>query len=308
MQFAGAIDIGGTNTRVALINTRGRIIRREQFLTPVTGVPEDIATKSAAVLMNLVWEEDCILSGVGVAAAGPVNIASGTLENPPNIPFDIVPVTSPIRINTGFEPLLLNDCRAAVIGEVMAGGGKGFNTVVYVTISTGIGGGVFTSGKLLVGRGGNAAEIGHFFVDSTYNICCTCKNKGHWEGYASGRSIPNFFGEWIKIHQPDYCGQVYTAPDILSAAESGDITVKRFCKDLALINSRGLSSVIVAYDPDCIILDGAVLRSHTWLLDEMIEKIDRYLMLPLIRLTSLDGNAPLIGAAMGVFYPEILMN
>jgi glucokinase len=217
-------------------------------------------------------------------------------------------VITPIKKYTGSEVLLLNDCRAAVIGEVIAGGGRGFKTVVYITISTGIGGGVFASGKLLTGRGGNAAEIGHFFVDSTYNIRCTCKHVGHWEGYASGRTIPNFFREWIQVHHPDYSRQIFTASDILSAAESGDITVKKFCRDLALINGRGLSSVIAAYDPDCIILDGAVLRNHTWLMDEMIEKTDRYLTLPYIHLTSLDGNAPLIGAAMGVFYPEILMN
>jgi glucokinase len=241
-----------------------------------------------------------------VAAAGSVDISSGSIINPPNLPYDIVPVNSMVKALTGFDVCLLNDCRAAVIGEVIAGGGIGFKTVVYITISTGIGGGVYTSGKLLTGRSGNAAEIGHFPVDNKYNLLCTCKNYGHWEGYASGRTIPFFFNEWCRKNDVGEITHLNSAREILNAVKAGVDPVVRFCRELALINGRGLSSVIVAYDPDCIILDGAVLMNHPWLLDEMIENTDRYLPLPEIRFTSLKGNAPLIGAAMGVFHPDIL--
>ena len=307
MILAGAIDIGGTNTRVALVSKDGEIIKRRQFVTPIFGKSEDIACKGITVLQDLTGDDFSCLTGIGVAAAGPLDPKSGALIKPPNIPFDQVPITKPIKDYTELEVFLLNDCQAAVLGEIIAGGGRGYKNIVYITISTGIGGGVFTNGKVLIGRGGNAAEIGHFPVDTTYNITCSCGYRGHWEGYASGKTIYKFFDEWCSYNKIKKMPGLRTSRDILESASSGDNLAKCFCEDLAKINGRGLSAVIAAYDPECVIYDGAVVRNHPWLIEDMIEKTDRYLELPIIRLTQLDGNAPLIGAAMGVFYKDMIM-
>jgi glucokinase len=178
------------------------------------------------------------------------------------------------------------------------GQGKGRDDVVYLTISTGIGGGVISGGRLLLGRQGNAAEIGHFHVDSTYDLPCGCGRTGHWEGYASGRYLPWFFGEWCRFHAKPHWGPD-TAEDIFASARKGDEDVLRFLKELARINARGISDVIVAYDPEIIILDGAVIRSNADLLfPAIMESVDRYLPLPEIVISELSGDAPLLGAAV----------
>ncbi|PWR75729.1 ROK family protein [Methanospirillum stamsii] len=298
----GAADIGGTNTRVGLVHADGTLIKVRSFKTPVSGSPEDIP-KIIARTLREINEEKTPLAGIGVSVAGPVDAISGTIVHPPNLPFETVPITVPLAEETGQCVILQNDCRAAVLGEVLAGGARGYSNVVYVTISTGIGGGVFTGGRVLTGRGGNAAEIGHFPVDNTYSFPCTCSHYGHWEGYASGNGIPTFYREWCRVH--DYpCSQSGKAEEILHC-HPDDRIKKDFRTALAKINGRGFSAVIVAYDPECIILDGTVIRNHPTLLDEALDYTDHYLKLPEFRISPLNGYAPLIGAAMTVLHPEM---
>lgn len=300
-RIVGAADVGGTNTRVGLVREDGEIIRIVRFPTPVDGKAEDIPISIARALQDIA--QDIPLAGLGIAVAGPLDVREGILDHPPNIPFDTVPIVKPLIQATNLPVVFHNDCRAAVLGEVCAGGARGYDTVVYITISTGIGGGVFTNGKVLTGRGGNAGEIGHFPVDSAYTFPCTCGYSGHWEGYASGKGIPVFFSAWCTAHDRP-CRETLT-PDILRLASTSDL-YHGFWDALAKIHGRGLSAVIVAYDPDCIILDGTVIRHYPDLLDLALEYTDRYLPLPDCKISPLDGNAPLIGAAMAVFHPEMI--
>ncbi|HPY59324.1 MAG TPA: ROK family protein [Methanospirillum sp.] len=300
-KIAGAADVGGTNTRVGLVREDGKIIRIEKFPTPVQGKPGDIPLAIASTLLEIA--DGIPLAGLGVAAAGPINAREGYLDHPPNIPFNIVPITAPLKEAIRLPVTFRNDCRAAVLGEICAGGARGYDNVVYITISTGIGGGVFTNGRVITGRGGNAGEIGHFPVDTTYNLPCTCGLYGHWEGYASGRGIPIFFREWCTVHDLP-CAEM-TTPGILRLTAE-DIRYSGFRDALAKVNGRGLSTVIAAYDPECIILDGTVIQSNPDLLDQALMCTDRYLDLPVCLLSPLNGDAPLIGAAMTVFHPEMI--
>ncbi|MDD1724751.1 MAG: ROK family protein [Methanospirillum sp.] len=303
---AGAIDIGGTNTRVAIIGRDGVIIRMERCKTPA-GNPGDIAGKVSDLLLAMTGGEIPVpLAVIGIAAAGQIDLKAGTLVRPPKIPFTLVPLVSPIRERTGLEPRLLNDCRAAVLGEVITGGGKNRGTVVYITISTGIGGGIFTGGRVMNGRGGNAGEIGHFPVDTTYLVRCTCGCSGHWEGYASGKGIPVFYQEWCMKNSHSPSSAELTTGEILSRSRGEQAETPGFGAALATINGRGLSAVIVAYDPDSIILDGPVIRNHPDLVEDAVRMTDRYLILPEICISPLEGDAPLIGAAMAVFYPDMI--
>ncbi len=172
--------------------------------------------------------------------------------------------------------------------------------LVYITFSTGIGGGVISSGRLVLGRDGNAAEIGHFHVDSTYNLACGCGGIGHWEGYASGRFIPRFFERWCATEGRAPVGiDASSAAGIFEAARGRDPVALDFMRALGEINGRGISDVIVAYDPSRIILDGSVvLKNEDLLLPNLLPYVDRFLPLPEIRLTALDGLAPLFGASV----------
>ncbi|NLW77284.1 MAG: ROK family protein, partial [Methanomicrobiales archaeon] len=114
-RIAGAADIGGTNTRVGLVQEDGKIIRMLRFPTPVTGTAGDIPFSIARAIHDIAG--DIPLAGLGIAAAGPLDIRAGILDHPPNIPFDTVPIVVPLMEETHLPVIFRNDCRAAVLGE-----------------------------------------------------------------------------------------------------------------------------------------------------------------------------------------------
>jgi len=302
MRVAGVADIGGTNTRVALIQEDGAILQVELFRTPAGSDPHEVSALVGATLTRLASNADLSLCGIGVSVAGPVDLKSGSISHPPNMPFDQVPIVMPLNEVCGVPVLLMNDSRAAVLGEVFAGGGRGYCHVVYITISTGIGGGVYSNGNVLLGRGGNAGEIGHFTVESQYQQPCSCGCFGHWEGCASGRGIPGFYQTWCRYHNHTPDPSLTTAEKILNAGSKGDSVIREFIRTLSWINSRGLSTVMVAYDPEIIILDGPVVTAHKDLIiTPAVQQMDNYLEPPEFVISPLKGNAPLFGVAAEVF-------
>jgi glucokinase len=297
-----AVDVGATTTRVALVGSFGKILERVSAPTPGSGDSPDIITRQLAGLIRRVLSagKGPAPAAIGISACGPIDHRRGSIVRPPNLPFREIPLAGPLGEEFGLPVRLANDCHAGVLGEVVFGAGAGCNNLVYITLSTGIGGGVICNRRLVLGRDGNAAEIGHFYVDTTYGLPCGCGGTGHWEGYASGRSIPRFFARWCESK-----GQIPGEPDastaaaIFAAARRGDAVTLGFMEVLGEINARGISSVIVAYDPSRIILDGqVVLRNADLLLPYLLPRIERFLPVPEIRLTALDGLAPLLGASV----------
>jgi len=300
MGRAIAVDLGATHTRAAIVTHDGEIEASIVTRTPARETDPSRFRKFVTGTITDLAGDDTRgrIAGIGISVAGPVDTRQGVLLNPPNMAVRDVPLTGPISQELGLPVRIANDCHAGVLGEMYFGSGRRREDVVYITLSTGIGGGVISGGRLLHGRQGNAAEIGHFHVDSTYALPCGCGHTGHWEGYASGRYLPGFFSAWCRYHARPHWGPD-RAEEIFASAREGDDDVLRFIGDLARINARGISDVIVAYDPDLIILDGAVIRSNAdLLLAPVIESIDRYLPLPGIVVTTLSGNAPLLGAAV----------
>ena len=197
-----AVDLGATNTRVAAVDRDGIVVEVVQAPTPDSGISPQIIPDHILLLIRSSGScrNRIDLAGIGISTAGPVDPTRGMLVNPPNIPFPEIPLIDPIGRALGLPARLLNDCHAGVIGEFLYGSVKGRDNIVYLTLSTGIGAGVIAGGRLFFGREGNAAEVGHFHVDSVYNVMCGCGHAGHWEGYASGRHIPRFFARWAEYH------------------------------------------------------------------------------------------------------------
>jgi glucokinase len=311
-----AVDLGATITRVALVGSDGEILDRITSPTnplPASGgaepeerdygrmetpAPLHQIITSIRHLMNR-WTGP-VPAAIGVSACGPVDHRKGAVVRPPNLPFREIPLVEPLGEEFGIPVRMANDCHAGVLGEVAFGAGAGCRDLVYITLSTGIGGGVVSGGRLLLGRDGNAAEIGHFHVDSTWNLPCGCGGTGHWEGYASGRFLPRFHARWCEQGGHTRGGAVIASPsEIFTAARHGDPAALGFLGALGEINGRGISDVIVAYDPSRIILDGSVvLRNEDLILPYLLPYVDRFLPPPEIRLTALDGLAPLLGAAI----------
>ncbi len=300
MGLAVVVDLGATNSRAAVVDENGRIRKKIGSKTPSRDADPAVLISFLADLItevsgHLPPEE---IAGIGLSVAGPVDLLEGNLLNPPNLPFRDVPLTGPLSRIFSLPVRMVNDCHAGIIGEMQYGRGRDRDHAVYITMSTGIGGGVVSGGRILLGRTGNAAEIGHLHVDDTYRLPCSCGYPGHWEGYGSGRFIPRFFAGWCHHHGLE-CREMDSAEDIFLSAREGDDVVLRFLGELAAINARGISDVIVAYDPELVILDGAVMLANAdLLLPLMVESIDRFLALPDIVMTGLDGDAPLLGASV----------
>jgi glucokinase len=179
-------------------------------------------------------------------------------------------------------------------------GGQGCRNLVYLTLSTGIGCGVISDGRLLEGLNGNAGEAGHFCVDTSYDLPCGCGGRGHWEAYASGSGMPQFYRAWYERHgSKPPTGKTYTPKTLCAAAHAGDPDAIAFFRDLAQINGRGLSTIIAAYAPELIIVGGPVATENPDLVVEQARRyVDRYLPMPEIVLSNADGMGPLMGAAV----------
>ena len=210
MGYVIAIDLGATRTRAAVIEGNGRQETRIERRTP-HGENDSLI----GFLSGLIREMRGSLksegpTGIGLSVAGPVDINRGMLLNPPNMPFRNVPLTSTLSRGISLPVRMVNDCHAGLLGELTYGRAENEQNVVYITISTGIGGGVLANDRIILGRSGNAAEIGHLYVDNTYALPCGCGNISHWEGYASGRSLPRFFSKWCHRHGKHLAGAVWS--------------------------------------------------------------------------------------------------
>ena len=295
-----AVDIGATHLRSCRISPTGEAhLLKKENLRQTCRTPDDITRSVILAARELLGKEGSRqAAAIGIAAAGPLDLSSGTIVQSPNMPFENIEITGPLRDTFGLPVHLLNDCAAGALAEVAFGPLKGTDELVYITMSSGIGAGVIAGGRLITGTTGNAGEVGHMCVDSTYALPCGCGGSGHWEAYASGTGIPAFFRRWREMHLPDRIRHEHpsSAPEVFKAIrEHADFC--GFTEALAAVNGRGLSNVIAAYEPEHIVFDGPLIRAHADLIvGPMLERTDRYLPLPRVSISSLEGYAPLLGA------------
>ncbi|WP_342679556.1 ROK family protein [Methanofollis sp. UBA420] len=292
-----AVDIGATHYRAGLVADDGSIVRLETGDTPRVGESGLAVTRAVADAVEAVTG-DASPAAIGIASAGPLDCAAGVIVRSPNLSFPEVPLRGPLEERFGLPVALLNDCRAGALGERWQGAGRGVENLVYVTLSTGIGGGAVVNGRLLLGRSGNAGEVGHLFVDAAYGCVCGCGYPGHWEAYASGTGMPRFFRAWLEGQGSAPSFDAATSAGILGAAEVGDPLALSFMDALGRVNGRALSDIVVAYEPEVVVLDGPLAQHHgDLLIRSLLPHLDRYLPLPRIAVSPLGGRAPLLGAA-----------
>lgn len=317
-RFAFGVDLGGTNIRVVLGDTKGRIIARLSERTEIKRGPEGISEQIIRMIKSIKVERFSFkqVAGVGIGSAGPLDLKKGGLAKPTNIPYDFVPILEPIENSLNLPAYLLNDCSAAVMGEKFFGAGKDVENLAYITISTGIGGGIYVDGHLLLGKDGNATEIGHFTVDYDGKLICGCGKRGHWEAYCSGRNIPNFMNlileevDRSKIEKSILSKNLekeVSARSLYQAARSGDRLALEIVDQIGNLNAVGFACVNDAYDPELITVGGSVTLNN---IDLIIEPIKRYICdhsrnrTPQIKVTPLGGDIVLFGALAMVFHHE----
>ena len=316
-KYIMAVDLGGTRVRLALSNEDGSLIGKVQERVDKNS-EEAIVKQIISIIRSLCRENEIdleALEGVGIASAGPLDLKNGALINPTNLPFEYVPLTEPISEELGVPAYLVNDCTAAVLGERAFGAGKGLDNIVYITIGTGIGGGAIVDGCLLLGKDGNAVEIGHLTIDFEGRLKCGCGKNGHWEAYCSGRNIPNFARMRLKdidkaiVEKSLIHARVkgdlskLTSETLFSTAKEGDKLSLRLVEEIGVLNAIGFANVINAYDPSLITVGGTVTLENKKLILSPIRKyVKDYVVnrVPKIIATSLGEDVGIFGAVATV--------
>ncbi|ABL78302.1 ROK family protein [Thermofilum pendens] len=310
MKYAVAVDIGATQTRVALGNDEGEILELHVFKTSSFPGPDEYLRHIAGLALSLEKKHGVEVEGIGVGSPGPLDMKKGEVLKSVNMPFDRLPVVSALKSLTGKKVAFANDAVTAAVGEKYWGAGRGLENLVYVTISTGIGAGIYVDGELLLGKHGNAHEVGHVVVDSGEEMTCGCGKKGHWEAYCSGSGIPRY-AKFLAARNPELweksplkSREPLTAKDVFDAFREGDALARLVMERVRKFNAYGFAVLVNVYDPEIITVGGSVaLNNPDVLLAGLKEEVEKYALnvVPEIRLTPLGDKIGVLGAlALGL--------
>jgi glucokinase len=254
-QHVLALDIGGTKLAAGVVDTAGRV---HSFAIASTLADEgpDSGLERLFALGRKVVEDSGIawaeIGAVGIGAGGPLDAARGVLIAPPHLPGWLdVPLTDRAEEAFGIPAALENDATAAAAGEHRYGAGAGTRHMVYLTISTGVGGGVVIDGRLYRGAGGNGGELGHVTVDCNGRPCRGCGRRGCLEAYVSGTSI----AERAREAGMDAA----TAADVAAAAKAGDAIASAVWEETTNALACGLTSIVNLFEPELVVLGGGVV-------------------------------------------------
>ena len=197
----------------------------------------------------------------------------------------------------------MNDANAAALAEKYFGLGEKTDNLVYITISTGIGGGAIVDGSLLLGANGSAGEVGAFSIDNGFDLVCGCGGINHWEAYSSGKNISNFFKAWAKRNnyaiEKDY-SDVFK---IFEEAENQDNLALKFMDEYGKVNAKGIANIIAAYNPSLVILGGGISINHSEIIiSGIIKNSNRFLNFPEIKVTNLGDENCLLGVVAATLH------
>ena len=298
MNAIGAVDIGGTKIAVGIVDASGRVLARREAPTQAAGPWPQALVRIAAMLREAARDANTTIAGIGIGSTGPLDPLSGTFQNLDTIPqwSGASPVDDLAR-EFSVSVAMENDADAGALGEAAWGAGKNRSRLIYITVGTGIGGGMIFDGQLYRGVNGAHPEVAHQVIEAQ-GPPCSCGLRGCWEALASGPAM----AKWMASH-PEYRGDVgLTARHIYEHAMAGDPLAARAVERENFYLGIGLANLVNLFVPDAIILGGSVMKSAGAFLEDIrrvmqqgcrfvpLDKVD-------LSLASLGDDANLIGAA-----------
>jgi glucokinase len=296
MPFAIALDLGGTQTRAALVDEYGTVSNRVSLQTPAQDGGDAVVAQLAKAAEQAAGNETDII-GVGLSSPGPLDTAKGITVDLPTIKgMTNYPIRAALEAKLKRKVLLENDGIAAAIGEWKHGAGKGLHSLVYVTVSTGIGGGVIVDGNVLHGRKGMAGHVGHQAIYPD-GLRCSCGNAGCWEAYAAG---PAFATRASKA-----LGKIVQPTEVFALAREGNNIAQNQVNEQARLLGIGITSLLYLFSPETIVIGGGLSNAF----DQLHLGINAYIQsnamaafkdVPIVR-AKLGGNSGLVGVASMLF-------
>lgn len=278
------IDIGGTKTIVGLADRNGKPLLHKRVLTPNVLGPQINIGMIIPAAYELIHKQGECVKAIGIGCGGPLDRKTGTLHKVSNLPgWEGLCLTEIFSDEFGAPAYLDNDATAAAMGEAMFGAGKGADSFVYFTVSTGIGGGIIIGGKPYRGCGENAGEFGHMKLSADGPVC-NCGDRGCLEAYASGTAIARIAREGLDAHPESALSSAkeITAEAVASAAADGDEYASEVWSGAMRNLGLGVANVVNALNPQRVVLGGGVTKAGAMLLEPVREVVEERAMEALV--------------------------
>lgn len=265
------VDIGGTKISAALLSLNGKFELQETWPTHAETGSEGVFQQLVAIIRYLLSQagtETSAIKIIGIACAGLIDARSGIILTSPNLPWTSFPLRQRVEVEIGIPVFVMNDANAAALGEHVYGVGKGMNDLIYITVSTGIGGGLILGGRLYAGFQGLGGEVGHMTIEPGGPLC-TCGNRGCWEALSSGWAMAREARYGLAQGIPSPLGEIgktITAEDVYKAAMEGDGLAQSVIQRAAHYLGVGLANLVNLFNPQLIIIGGGVAKMGQLLL------------------------------------------
>jgi glucokinase len=281
-RFAIGVDLGGTNLRVAAVNEHGGLFDMLSMETLVERGREDVVDRLTSGILELVnrWQDRYQLAGIGIGIPGIIRMKDGTLLASPNLPgWENFNVRAQIakRLNSPF--VLDNDANAAALGEKWIGSGRDVKHLCFLTMGTGIGGGLIFDGKIWHGASGMAAELGHVTLYPGGRLCA-CGNRGCLEAYAAASAVVKAAQEMLQegrasegLQKLAASGVKMTSARIYELAKEGDSSAEEIFQMVGRALGLAIANFINIFDLNVFVLGGGAVDAWDAFEKSMFEEV-----------------------------------
>ncbi|MBS3995145.1 MAG: ROK family protein [Alkaliphilus sp.] len=297
-----AVDIGGSKLMVGIVDREGRVLTKEkEFLKADINEDEimDLIIQTVAKIRQ--YNDELIIDGAGVAIPGLADVDKGVWVYSCFTGIRDYEIGRILSSKLNLPVYIDNDVNACAYGEKLYGVCMNDNDFLWVTVSNGVGGGIFLNGELYRGPFMNAGEIGHLIVEENNPAVCPCKNKGCLEAYAAGPAIVRRYMEKTKSVSRENKANL-TAKDIADLARGGDSKAMETFRETGVYLGKAISHAVNILNVQKVILGGGVSLSMDLFIEPLLQTLDKWVFKDanprlLIQKTAFDGDAALIGAA-----------
>ena len=277
MKYGFGIDLGGTTVKIAYFDETGTMLDKWEIPTVTAGGGAQILPDIAASVTGYLKEhniDDASILGLGIGVPGPVN-AKGIVNKCINLGWGVFNIAEELTKLTGFPVKAGNDANVAALGEFWKGGGQGCDNMVFVTLGTGVGGGIVVEGNLLHGAHGSGAEIGHLCVNPEETVRCNCGNYGCVEQYCSATGIVRLAKLYLAANDTATSlreVENLTCKDIFDAAKTGDAAALAVLDQVYNYMGLFLANVCSTVNPEVVVIGGGVSKAG----DMLVKGVEPY--------------------------------
>ncbi|MGN0405672.1 MAG: ROK family glucokinase [Bariatricus sp.] len=305
-KYIFGVDLGGTTVKMGLFLSCGELIHTWEIPTRTEEggkyILEDIADSVIETLKEReISKED--VEGIGIGVPGPVG-ADGTVFKCVNLGWGVFNVADRLQELTGLRVKAGNDANVAALGEMWQGGGKGCQSIVMITLGTGIGGGIILNGEILSGTNGAAGEVGHIPVWDDETELCGCGKRGCLEQYGSATGIVRVAKRYLKAHDEPSILRKYddfTAKEVCDAAKENDAIAIAILDLVGKALGKALACISCVVNTEAFVIGGGVSRAGSVLLDPIEKYFKEYAFHASrnteFKLATLGNNAGIYGGA-----------